>query len=82
MADKKNNVVSFKQISAKKLEKEKELEFYYKHLDMIEQRMAFLDMDMKVTRDIINLLENETLVLVDDSLPLIEIDDDEDYPEE
>lgn len=82
MADKKNNVVSFKQISAKKLKKEKELEFYYKHLDMIEQRMAFLDMDMKVTRDIINLLENETLVLVDDSLPLIEIDDDEDYPEE
>mgnify|MGYP001595019785 CR=1 FL=1 len=82
MADKKNNVVSFTDISAKKLEKEKELKFYYKHLDMIEQRMAFLDMDMKVTRDIIDLLENETLVLVDDSLPLIEIDDDEDYPEE
>jgi len=81
MADKKNNVISFKEISAKKLEKEKELDFYYKHLDMINQRMSFLEMDMRVTKDIIDLLENETLVSVDDSLPLIEIDDDEDYPE-
>lgn len=82
MSDKKNNVVSFKQISTKKLEKEKELEFYYRHLETCQQRLGFIEMDINVTKDIINLLENETLVSVDDSLPLIEIDDDEDYPEE
>lgn len=81
MSDKKDNVVSFAEVSQKKLNKEKEIDFYYKHLDMIEQRMAFLEMDMRVTKDIINMIENETVVLVDDSLPIIKLDD-EDYPEE
>jgi len=78
MSEKKNNVVSFSEVAAKKLEKEKELEFYYRHLDMCLQKQAFIEMDIKVTKQIIDMIENETVVLVDDSVPIIEIDD-EDY---
>ena len=79
MADKKNNVVSFAEVSAKKLDKKKELEFYRRHLDMCLQKQAFIDMDIKVTREIIDMIENETIVLVNASVPLIEIGDDDDY---
>jgi len=74
---KKNNVVSFSAVATKKQEKEKELEFYYRHLDMCLQKQAFIEMDIKVTKEIIDMIENETVVLVDDSVPIIEIDDDD-----
>ena len=35
------------------------------------------EMDIKVTKEIIDMIENETVVLVDDSVPIIEIDDDD-----
>jgi len=78
MSDNKNNIVSFSEVIKKKQEKEKELEFYYRHLDMCLQKQAFIEMDIKVTKEIIDMIENETVVLVDDSVPIIEIDD-EDY---
>jgi hypothetical protein len=34
-------------------------------------------MDIKVTKEIIDMIENERVVLVDDSVPIIEIDDDD-----
>ena len=74
---KKNNVVSFSAVATKKQEKENELEFYYRHLDMCLQKQAFIEMDIKVTKEIIDMIENETVVLVDDSVPIIEIDDDD-----
>jgi len=77
MSEKKNNVVSFSAVATKKQEKEKELEFYYRHLDMCLQKQAFIEMDIKVTKEIIDMIENETVVLVDDSVPIIEIDDDD-----
>lgn len=77
MSEKKNNVVSFSAVATKKQEKEKELEFYYRHLDMCLQKQSFIEMDIKVTKEIIDMIENETVVLVDDSVPIIEIDDDD-----
>ena len=77
MSDNKNNIVSFSEVAKKKLEKQKELEFYYRHLDMCLQKQAFIEMDIKVTKEIIDMIENETVVLVDDSVPIIEIDDDD-----
>lgn len=44
---------------------------------MIEDRMAFLEMDRKVTTEIIEMIENDSVVVVDDSLPIIRIDDDD-----
>lgn len=75
MSDKK--VVSLSAALKKKQDKEKELEMYRRHLSMIEDRMAFLEMDRKVTTEIIEMIENDSVVVVDDSLPIIRIEDDD-----
>lgn len=75
MSDK--NVVSLSAVLKRKQDKEKELEMYRRHLSMIEDRMAFLEMDRKVTTEIIEMIENDAVVVVDDSLPIIRIDDDD-----
>jgi len=71
------NVVSLSEVLKRKQDKEKELEMYRRHLSMIEDRMAFLEMDRKVTTEIIEMIENDSVVVVDDSLPIIRIDDDD-----
>ena len=63
MADDKK-VISLTEAIKQKDNKEKELEMYRKHLSMIEDRMAFLEMDRKVTLDIINMIETEQVILV------------------
>ena len=78
MSDPKNNVVSLAEISAKKIEKERELEFYRRHLRMCEQKLSYVQMDINVTNEIINMIENESIVLVDVEVPVIEIDDSDD----
>ena len=75
MSDKK--VVSLSAVLKRKQDKERELEMYRRHLSMIEDRMAFLEMDRKVTTEIIEMIENDAVVVVDDSLPIIRIDDDD-----
>ena len=75
MSDKK--VVSLSAVLKRKQDTEKELEMYRRHLSVIEDRMAFLEMDRKVTTEIIEMIENDTVVVVDDSLPIIRIDDDD-----
>lgn len=63
MADDKK-VISLTEAIKQKDTKEKELEMYRQHLLMIEDRMAFLEMDRKVTMDIINMIESERVILV------------------
>ena len=63
MADDKK-VISLTEAIKQKDTKEKELEMYRQHLLMIEDRMAFLEMDRKVTLDIINMIESERVILV------------------
>lgn len=77
MSGRKNNVVSLADMTAKKLDKELELEFYRNHLAGCERRLSLIQADINVTLEIINMIENEKIVLVDVSLPLINIDDDE-----
>ena len=47
---------------------------------MIYDRMAFLEMDRKVTEEIIEMIENDSVVVIDDSVPLVGVHDD-DYPD-
>lgn len=77
MSDIKDNVVSLADISARKIEKEKELEFYRRHLALCEQKLSYVQMDINVTLEVINMIENEKVVLVDASLPIINIDDED-----
>lgn len=73
------NVVSLSKVLKKKEEKERELNMYKNHLSLIEDRMAFLEMDRKVTLEIIELIENDSVIVVDDSVPLINVE--EDFPD-
>jgi oligoendopeptidase F len=73
----KENVISLSAVLKRKQDKEKELDMYRRHLSMIEDRMAFLEMDRKVTTEIIEMIEQDAVVVVDDSLPIIRIDDDD-----
>lgn len=77
MSDIKDNVVSLADISARKIEKEKELEFYRRHLALCEQKLSYVQMDINVTLEVINMIENEKVVLVNASLPIINIDDED-----
>jgi len=77
MSDKKNNVVSLAEISAKKVEKEKELEFYRNHLELCEKKLSYIQMDINVTLEVIDMIEHEKVVLVDASVPIISIDDED-----
>lgn len=73
----KENVISLSAVLKRKQDKEKELDMYRRHLSMIEDRMAFLEMDRKVTTEIIEMIEQDAVVVVDDSLPIIRIDNDD-----
>jgi hypothetical protein len=77
MSGKKNNVVSLAEISAKKVEKEKELEFYRKHLEECESKISYIQRDIELTLEVIHIIESEKVVLVDASLPIINIDDED-----
>lgn len=73
----KENVISLSAVLKRKQDKEKELDMYRRHLSMIEDRMAFLEMDRKVTTEIIEMIEQDAVVVVDDSLPIIDVGDDD-----
>jgi hypothetical protein len=77
MSGKKNNVVSLAEISAKKVEKEKELEFYRKHLEECESKISYIQRDIELTLEVIHIIESEKVVLVDSSLPIINIDNED-----
>lgn len=81
MSDKKDNVISLASISARRIEKEKELDFYRRHLTLCEQKLSYVQMDINVTLEIINMIENEKVVLVDAELPIINIDDEDNIEE-
>ncbi len=57
-------IVSLTEVIKQKENKERELHSYRKHLEMIEDRMAFLEMDRKVTLEIIEMIENDSVVMV------------------
>tara|TARA_B100000497_G_C7682353_1_gene412947 strand:- start:382 stop:600 length:219 start_codon:yes stop_codon:yes gene_type:complete len=57
-------IVSLTEVIKQKENKERELNSYRKHLEMIEDRMAFLEMDRKVTLEIIEMIENDSVVMV------------------
>jgi hypothetical protein len=49
-----------------KLRKQKELEFYQKELDKLQQKMMFLRKDIEITNLCINIIEKEKVVDIRD----------------
>ena len=54
-----SNLIKITDIIETKLRKEKELEFYQKELEKLQQKMFFIKKDIDLTNFIIDIIENE-----------------------
>lgn len=71
-------IISLTDIIENKVVKEKELKYYYEQLEEIQRKIAFLETDLNLTKTIINMIEEEKIVTIDNSVPLIgQQEDDE-----
>lgn len=77
MTDEKNKIISLTDVLENKIIKEKELQFYYEQLTEIQRKIAFLETDLSLTKQIISLIEQEKIVQVDASVPLVGHDNDD-----
>jgi hypothetical protein len=73
----KSNIVSLSEVLESKIVKERELEYYYEQLKEIQRKIGFLETDLKLTKQIIHMIEGDKILEVDNSVPLIGIRDDD-----
>ena len=59
-------IVSLTEVIKQKEKKEKELNMYRRHLEMIESRLSYLLMDKKVTLEIIEMIEKDEIIHIGD----------------
>ena len=73
-----SKIISLTDIIDSKVVKEKEIQYYYEQLNEIQRKIAFLETDLNLTKTIIRLIEDQKIVTVDNSVPLIGVEDDDD----
>ena len=76
MTDEEGNIISLTDVIESKVVKEKELEYYREQLVEIQRKIAFLETDLNLTKQIIRMIETETVLTVDNKVPLIGIDEE------
>lgn len=76
MTDNDGKIISLTEVIESKVVKEKELEFYREQLREIQTKIGFLELDLKLTKQIISMIEEESVVSIDNSVPLIGVDPD------
>ena len=76
--DAPSKIISLTEVIESKVVKEKELEFYREQLLEIQRKIGFLELDLKLTKQIIDMIEEESVVSIDNSVPLIGVDTDAD----
>ena len=76
MTDENGNIISLTDVIESKVVKEQELEFYREQLVDIQRKIAFLETDLSLTKQIIKMIETETILQVDNSVPLIGVKDE------
>ena len=59
--EKPGKLIMISEVIATRLRKEKELEYYQKQLEKIQQKMFFLKKDLDLTNLIIELIEKERI---------------------
>lgn len=59
-------IVSLTEVIKQKENKQKELDMYRRHLDVIESRLSYLLMDKKVTLEIIEMIEKDEVIHIGD----------------
>ena len=57
-----SKLIQISDIIETRLRKEKEIEYYQKQLEKIQQKMFFLKKDLDITNLIIDMIENEKVV--------------------
>ena len=78
MTDTDGKIISLTEVIESKVIKEKELQFYREQLVEITRKIGFLELDLNLTKQIIGLIEKESIVSIDNSVPLIGVDPDAD----
>lgn len=71
-------IVSLTDVLENKIVKEKELEFYREQLVEIQRKIAYLETDLNITKQIITLIEQEKIIQVDASVPILSFDESSD----
>lgn len=57
-----SNLILITDILETKVRKEKELEYYQKELEKLQQKMFFIKKDIELTNLIINMIEKENVI--------------------
>lgn len=60
--EKPNKLILISDIIETRLRKEKEIEYYQKQIEKIQQKMFFLQKDLEITNLIIDMIEKEKVV--------------------
>ncbi len=76
--EEENKIISLTEVIESKVIKEKELEFYREQLVEIQRKIGFLELDLNLTKQIIGLIEKESIVSIDNSVPLLGVEPDAD----
>lgn len=70
MTDETGKLILISDIIETRLRKEKELEYYQKQLEKINQKMFFLRKDLEITNLIIDMIEKEKVVDIKEQMEL------------
>ena len=73
-----SKLIQITDILETKLRKEKELEFYQKELEKLQQKMFFIQKDIDITNLIIDLIEKEKVYDIKQNMETKLIGDDND----
>ena len=73
-----SKIISLTDVLENKIVKEKELLYYREQLEEIQRKIAFLETDLNITKQIISLIEQEKIIEVDTSVPILSFDRPED----
>lgn len=73
-----SKIISLTDVLENKVVKEKELLYYREQLEEIQRKIAFLETDLNITKQIISLIEQEKIIEVDTSVPILSFDRPED----
>ena len=73
-----SKIISLTDVLENKIVKEKELLYYREQLEEIQRKIAFLETDLNITKQIISLIEQEKIIEVDNSVPILSFDDTDD----
>ena len=73
-----SKIISLTDVLENKIVKEKELLYYREQLEEIQRKIPFLETDLNITKQIISMIEQEKIIEVDNSVPILSFDDTDD----